>query len=360
MTSDANLCSVCGKSKVANEAAPDAHCKGHAAPAEGMKAQLDAIKAPGAAPAPTAAPSQPVKVVPPPVPAPKPASSQQNLKAQLDAIPGPGGAKSAPAPAASAAAPAPAPVAAPAPTAAKANEPSIADQLAAIPTPGAKTPPPASITKNQLDAIPAPGAAPAKPAAAPVAPSAPAASLSFQDQLNAIPTPGMSRPAGSSGEQGSLDDLDSIPTPRPGAAPPPPATPPGEQPQWMKNYNTYKSDITASSASGFPVQDPYANYKPQNRDAPSSGTGGYMLVAIFVGVLIIGYFCVITMQKPPPLDTNQLGAGTSTSTSAPSSTLPGHRSVHQLVRQLVHQLVRLSVSLWARSNRQMVSRSVID
>ncbi len=313
MTSDANLCSICGKSKVADPASPDAHCKGHAAAGDDLKAQLDAIKAPGTAAAPTATPPQPAKVVPPPVPAPKPAVSQQDLKSQLDAIPSPG-----------------APKAVPAPAPAKTSEPSIADQLAAIPTPGAKTPPPASITKNQLDAIPTPGTAapaPKAPAAAP-----PSAALSFQDQLNAIPTPGMNRPAGTSGEQANLNDLNSIPTPtaRPGGAPPAPSA---DQPQWMKNYNSYQSGITASSASGFPTQDPYANYQPQNREAPAAGGGGYMLVAIFVGVIMIAYFVFLTQNKPAPLDTNQLGNPTgspsATSSTMPPSTAPGQTPVSQ-------------------------------
>jgi hypothetical protein len=133
----------------------------------------------------------------------------------------------------------------------------------------------------------------------------------------------MNRPAGTSGNQAAmnLDDLNSIPTPtaRPGAAPPPSNA---EQPQWMKNYNNYKSEITKSSAAGLPVQDPYANYQPQNREAPSAGGGGYMLVAIFVGVIMIGYFVFLTTNKPAPLDPNQIGTttGSPTTTASPSTT----------------------------------------
>lgn len=307
MTSEANRCPTCGKSTVADPANPDANCKGHAA-AGNMKAQLDAIKTPGSAGAPAAKPA--AKPVPSSVPAPKMASSQQNMKAALDAIPSPGAAKSAPAPA---------PAAAPA---AKV-EPSIADQLNAIPTPGsAGAKPPASITKNQLDAIPTPGAKAPEPAPAP-APGG----LSFADQLNAIPTPGMT-----SSPRTSASSLDAIPTPKP-AAPPPQN--PADQPEWMKKFNQYQSGITASSASGFPAQeDPYANYRAPVADAPAkSNNGGYMMIAILVGALMIGYFVVLTMNKPAPLDTTKIGAPESTASPSglnlpgtpvtPSSSLPG-------------------------------------
>lgn len=293
---DANSCSICGKSKVADPASPEAHCKGHADTGASMKAQLDAIKAPGS---PAAAGSKPS---PPPVPAPKPASSQQNMKSALDAIPTPG-AKAAPAPV-------------PAPGAAKA-EPSIADQLNAIPTPGQK--PAASITKSQLDAIPTPGAA-AKTPEAPAAPAAPAAgSMSFADQLNAIPTPGVGNPASI-----SATDLNSIPTP--GSRPPSaPAKPPGEQPQWMKNYNTYQSAMTSSSASGLPVQDPNANYQFQNRDLPANNNSGYMMIAALVVVIALAFFGFQMMSKTAPPDFNSIGSGTATGTTtgSPSSSLPG-------------------------------------
>jgi hypothetical protein len=95
----------------------------------------------------------------------------------------------------------------------------------------------------------------------------------------------------------------------------------------MKNYNTYQAGMTASSASGLPVQDPYAAYQPQNREAPAAGGGGYMMVAIFVGVIMIAYFVFLTQTKPAPLDPNQIGTTTgspsSTSSTMPSSTTPG-------------------------------------
>lgn len=290
---DANLCSICGKSKVADPASPEAHCKGHADTGASMKAQLDAIKAPGS-PAASAA-----KAAPPSVPAPKPASSQQNMKSALDAIPTPG-AKAAPA-------------AVPAPSAAK-SEPSIADQLNAIPTPGQK--PAASITKSQLDAIPTPGAA-GKAPAAPAAPAAAADSKSFADQLNAIPTPGMGNSASI-----SATDLNAIPTPgsRPPAAP---AKPPGEQPQWMKNYNTYQSAMTSSSASGLPVQDPNANYQFQNHDLPANNNSGYMMIAALVVVIALAFFGFQMMSKTAPPDFNNIGNTTGTTTGSPSSSLPG-------------------------------------
>jgi hypothetical protein len=106
----------------------------------------------------------------------------------------------------------------------------------------------------------------------------------------------------------------------------------------MKNYNNYQAGITASTASGFPAQDPYATYKPENREAPSNNNGGYMLIAIFVGVVMIGYFVVMTMNKPPALDTTQLGTTTgspsTTSSTAPgttSSPLPGQPVISQPV-----------------------------
>jgi len=283
---EANTCSTCGKSKVADPASPDAHCKGHADTGASMKAALDAIKTPGS---PAAAAAKPA---PAPVPAPKPSSSQQNIKSALDAIPTPGSGKTSPAPV-------------PAPAAAKA-EPSLADQLNAIPTPGQKSA--ASVSRNQLDAIPTPGSGAAPSVAA-------GGSQSFADQLNAIPTPGVNSTAGI-----NANDLNAIPTPgsRPQAAP---QKPPGEQPQWMKNYNQYQSAMTSSSASGLPVQDPNANYQFQNRDLPANNNSGYMMIAVLVVIIVLGFFGFTMMSKTPP--PNFDGSATGTSTSSPSSTLPG-------------------------------------
>jgi len=216
-------------------------------------------------------------------------SDEQDLKAQLDAIPSPGAAKREPAPAPAKA------------------EPSLSDQLNAIPTPGAAAAkPPASVTKNQLDAIPTPGAKPAE---------SPAGGGSFSDQLNAIPTPGMGRTAGTSGEHGAAPPM---PTPSPAAHPA--QQPAGEQPEWMKKFNTYQSGITASSASGFPVQDPNAGYTPQTRDTPASAGGGYTMIAVLVVVIVLAFFGFQMMNKTPPADFN---ASTNTNTSTPSSSLPG-------------------------------------
>lgn len=286
---DANNCPICGKSKTADPAAPGAHCLGHAE-GNSMKAALDAIKTPGSGAAPAAASAQPAKSAPPPVPAPKPASSQQNMKSALDAIPTPGASKGAP-------------PAQPAPTNTKPAEPNLRDQLDSIPTPGAKAG--ASITNSQLDAIPTPVSRPGDTSAG----------GSFADQLNAIPTPGMSRPASA-----SANSLDAIPTPRPGGAPPPP---PAEQPQWMKNYNSHKAAISASSASGFPVQNPNDSYQMQNRDMPATGSGGYTMIAVLVVVIVIAFFGFAMMNKTAPVNLDGTTTGTTGTPSTTSTPVPG-------------------------------------
>lgn len=308
MTSE--TCQVCGKTKNVNESG---HCQGHDNPAS-SKQRLDAIRSasPGAR-------------------APVAEAPSLSLKEQLDAIPTPGTADGGAAPAAEAPA-AEAPKRGPGSILGRKTNPGAEDMkgaLDAIPTPGeggGAGPGLGAVSKDALDAIPTPGGG-GSPADAGIPKSA----------LDAIPSPGA---GGNMAAQ-----LDSIPAPGAGAGPAE-QNPPGEVPQWMKNFEQHQASISASqyggggggggretqSQYGAPASGyggggyggPAPDSVPQSYGASRGGadappqSGGYTMIIGIVILACIIMFGYLMISKPEPPVMPDVSSPTPAST-APST-----------------------------------------